>query len=112
MRISDWSSDVCSSDVAIASLVMPASGMPRHAGEELTMVRISRSDWILAWNRDLRPVALASLIGFQLLKQRICPIRRHSLHRQNFFAWQLVRQSAAAIKLGRPSGREKVCRSV
>src|SRR3546814_7790417 len=72
---------------------MPASGMPRHAGEELTMVRISRSDWILAWNRDLRPVALASLTGFQLLKQRICPIRRHSLHRQNFFAWQLVRQS-------------------
>src|SRR3546814_6460442 len=76
---------------------MPASGMPRHAGEELTMVRISRSDWILAWNRDLRPVALASLIGFQLLKQRICPIRRHSLHRQNFFAWQLVRQSDAAL---------------
>src|SRR3546814_16682304 len=81
------------SQVAIASLVMPARGMPRHAGEVLTMVRISRSDWILAWNRDLSPVALASLSGFHILKQRLCPLRRQYMHRHHLFAWQLVRQS-------------------
>src|SRR3546814_20133047 len=53
------------SQVAIASLVLPASGQPLHAGEELTLGRISRSDWILAWHRDLGAGALACPIRFQ-----------------------------------------------
>src|SRR3546814_17938198 len=61
MRISDWSSDVCSSDLAVPTPGLECGGLPAHihhpTGSAATGATLSEADGVNAWRTAPRPTA-------------------------------------------------------
>src|SRR3546814_8352565 len=98
MRISDWSSDVCSSDLAP---VVPGEGLdPGVEGEAAAQIEPVGGELEVAQDLGLlgvarRPVPLVE----QDLGERVAVV-------------EALRVAPGAGAIGRASGRERVCQSV
>src|SRR3546814_1004854 len=100
MRISDWSSDVCSSDLQNAAELERIAGRPVQLGGSADAVRtdVARAT---AGGR----IALRAIIA---RRQRIVEVAR----RAGGARAAADRAEAAALEIGRASGRERVCQYV
>src|SRR3546814_17569040 len=109
MRISDWSSDVCSSDLAFARIIAP---------------HIDADD--LVWVHDyhmiplgwlLRQQGLANRMGFFLHipwppTRLLVELRDHRRLVEALFAYDVIGFQAEAWQIGRASSRERACQYV
>src|SRR3546814_7811257 len=100
LRISDWSSDVCSSDLPVVALLGCLTGLGAMANHrELTAARAAG----LSPSRLARPVAGAAglLIVIAFLAQTY-----------GIPYWERMALRLRAEEIGRASCRERVCKSV
>src|SRR3546814_18304184 len=76
MRISDWSSDVCSSDLGVAQAITDGYELPLAAGQ---LARLQQGPLHATW----RCVALTPAIDSELLSQAIAALQQphHALRR-------------------------------
>src|SRR3546814_4192243 len=100
MRISDWSSDVCSSDLLGAPVVEFHTGEYAHAH--------------LAGDRDATARELKRIADMAALAARngIEPHAGHGLTYDNVQPIAAIPQVAELNKIGRASCRERVCQYV
>src|SRR3546814_12736523 len=116
MRISDWSSDVCSSDLIILILIfsvefglLPSFGR----GETATFLGIESSLWSLdGWQHVLLPALNLSIFPMALLMRlaRAGTAEAVRLDFVRFARAKGVRQHR--LEIGRASCRERVCQYV
>src|SRR3546814_11399970 len=99
MRISDWSSDVCSSDLGIKQRAVPTiAAMPRDAIE----IQALKSD-------SFGRISLMRDAGGVFVRRDL----RHVPWWLWLPAWWLARREARGLRqIGRASCRERVCQSV
>src|SRR3546814_1003693 len=98
MRISDWSSDVCSSDLTTATVGLSAT-IPLYQGG-LPAAEVRRAN-------ALESQALEQTL---FVERRVVAEVRAAYSR--FQATQVVIQSSQAAEIGRASCRERVCQYV
>src|SRR3546814_12015842 len=115
MRISDWSSDVCSSDLQILASHPLVEGLGELFELQNSVTRIVGANPRTAW-----PETIANLTANELraLGQRyLSSTRRHRRTNRPFFTdkmpsnWQFI-GLIHLIQIGRSSCRERVCQYV
>src|SRR3546814_12332393 len=89
MRISDWSSDVCSSDLDVAQ--QPAR---QHPASERAVARLAQQ-------------RIVERLGFMPVRR--CPVVPVGM---DLGEYRLQAHRAARVKIGRASCRERVCQYV
>src|SRR3546814_15986711 len=98
MRISDWSSDVCSSDLA-ADILVNNAGIARDA----PFLDHLESDWDDVLATNVKGMFLATQVAARGMK------RRGSGSIVNIASITGLRQAGGIVSIGRASGRERVC---
>src|SRR3546814_19858619 len=103
MRISDWSSDVCSSDLTIVTGILLSAGEARGESPHVTTVGDFLDELTEDWRKtravdclhyDNRLDDDPAIVSDSALKQIICNVLDN------------------ALELGRAACRERVCQSV
>src|SRR3546814_12011358 len=109
MRISDWSSDVCSSDLAQAGRPGFRWALRRVQGKLLSVARLCKAAFTfqggaeyLLWKIERHSGVSIALTPWQ---------RRHPLLASTVLFWRLYRPGAfrRRISIGKAAGRERGC---
>src|SRR3546814_4151468 len=108
MRISDWSSDVCSSDLGYIASVFAASSV---IGPVLGGLFAEHLGWPWIFWLNI-PIGLAALAVSQKTLGRLKPKRLR--HRIDYFGAVLIVAAVTCVllEIGRASCRERVCQYV
>src|SRR3546814_11386067 len=99
MRISDWSSDVCSSDLATVALALPnpESRIPNPAPKRIALCAGEASG-------DLLGAGLIEQLRARFPDAQFAGIGGDAMRAAGFEAWHDAQEQN-----GRASGRERVC---
>src|SRR3546814_20414411 len=109
MRISDWSSDVCSSDLGISAVpVLDGDALVGivSEGDLIRRVEIGTAERRRSW--WLRLITDNAILATEY-------VRSHATRVRDIMTRQVVtvtEETPLADESGRPSGREKVCQYV
>src|SRR3546814_16592268 len=125
MRISDWSSDVCSSDLGMAMAGSPTAKVHEPFSKRATEVGDTtwayRDNPVIFWDlfgeqghpirttiSEMGPLLLARLMGLNEVQEGVLAIAFRVADEQNLLLLDLG-DLQAMLEIGGASGRERVC---
>src|SRR3546814_15602893 len=103
MRISDWSSDVCSSDLGPGHVRQDRGARPEHA------IGIRGGAQMLGPEVALEADDVPALGRYELGRGRIEGVERAPIDERSLRAGLVGRSARPVVEIGRASCRERVC---